>query len=188
MLAAVYGCVETIKNNVVFLRVLDFVLEVHCDKKTVESLKIGEKAKLYTRLEFNQDGFILYGFLEEEKVEIFERITKVSKVGHRTALKILSSVEPDELIYMIKSGDVDRLSQIPGVGRKTAERLISELKDEEFSVALVMNREYLDAIEALTVLGFTKSDSREAVRKVFKPGMSAEQIVKEALKKLSKRV
>ncbi len=189
MLVAVYGHVEAVKNDgMVFLRVADFVLKVHCDKKAVESLKVGEKVKLYTHLEFNQDGFILYGFPNEEKLEIFEKLTKVSKVGHKTALKILSCVEADELIYMIKSGDVDRLSRIPGVGRKTAERLVSELKDEEFSVMIVMDREYLDAIEALTVLGFPKSDSREAVRKVFKPGMAAEQIVKEALKLLSKKV
>lgn len=170
------------------LRVSDFVFEILCDKKTVESLKVGEKVKLHTHLEFNQDGFTLYGFLDEEKVEIFEKITKVSKVGHKTALKILSAVEPDEFVYMVKSADVERLSQVPGIGRKTAERLISELKDEEFSITFKMDREYLDAVEALTVLGFSRSQAREAVRMVFKPNMNAEQIVKEALKLLSKKV
>jgi len=188
LLVAVYGEVEGIKGNVVLLRVTDFVFQIHCDSKTVQSLKAGERVRLHTHLEFNQDGFTLYGFLDEEKLEVFEKITKVSKVGHRTALKILSSVEPDEFVYMIKSGDIERLSQVPGIGRKTAERLVSELKDEEFSITFTMNKEYLDAVEALTVLGFSRSEARDAVRRVFKPNMNAEQIVKEALRLLSKKV
>lgn len=188
LLVAVYGEVEGIKGNVVLLRVTDFVFQIHCDSKTVQSLKAGERVRLHTHLEFNQDGFTLYGFLDEEKLEVFEKITRVSKVGHRTALKILSSVEPDEFVYMIKSGDIERLSQVPGIGRKTAERLVSELKDEEFSITFTMNREYLDAVEALTVLGFSRSEARDAVRRVFKPNMNAEQIVKEALRLLSKKV
>lgn len=188
MFAAVYGEVEGIRGNIVLLRVTDFVLEIHCDRRTAELLKTGERVKLYTHLEFNQEGFTLYGFLDQVKLEVFEKITKVSKVGHKTALKILSSVEPDEFVYMIKSGDIERLSQVPGIGRKTAERLVSELKDQEFSIAFTMNREYLDAIEALTVLGFPKSEIRDAVRRIFKPNMNAEHIVKEALRLLSKKV
>lgn len=188
MLRAVQGRVEAIKGNSVLLSVSGFVLQILCDQKTLEALRIGDDVKLHTHLEFNQDGFTLYGFFEEEQLEIFEKVTKVSKIGHRTALKILSSLEPEEFVYMIKNNDVERLSQVPGIGRKTAERLVSELKDEEFSIVPSMNREYLDAIEALTVLGFSKSDSRDAVRKVFKPHMNAEQIVKEALRLLSKKV
>lgn len=89
MLRAVQGRVEAIKGNAVLLSVSGFVLQILCDQKTLEVLKIGEDVKLHTHLEFNQDGFTLYGFLEEEQLEIFEKVTKVSKIGHRTALKIL---------------------------------------------------------------------------------------------------
>ncbi len=81
-----------------------------------------------------------------------------------------------------------KLSHIQGIGKKTAERLIAELKDEHFELESTYSSELFDAVEALVALGFSRSESLESARSVYKNKMSTEQIVKEALKKLSKRV
>ncbi|HEY8543289.1 MAG TPA: Holliday junction branch migration protein RuvA [Pseudothermotoga sp.] len=188
LLAAVKGQVYDKELGSLLLKVGNFILRILCDNSTIEKSFPGDEIELYTHLEFNQNEFILYGFSTKEKLYVFEKILKVSKIGPKTALRIVGSLEPEEFVYLVTSQNVDKLSQIQGIGRKTAERLVAELKDENFDIKSTYSSELFDAVEALMALGFSKIESMDAARSVYKDKMNTEQIVKEALKKLSKRV
>lgn len=188
LLAAIKGKVYAKESGSLLLQVENFVIRVLCDSQTLERSTVGDEIELHTHLEFNQNEVVLYGFSRKEKLHIFEKILKVSKIGPKTALKIVGSVEPEEFVHLVINENVEKLSQIQGIGKKTAERLIAELKDEHFEIQTTYSSELFDAIEALVALGFSKTESTDVVKSVYTGKMSTEQIVKEALKKLSKKV
>ncbi len=187
LLAAVKGRVYDKEPGGLLLKVGDFILRILCDSSTIEKTFPGDEIELHTHLEFNQNEFILYGFSTKEKLYVFEKILKVSKIGPKTALRIVGSLEPEEFVHLVTSQNVDKLSQIQGVGKKTAERLVAELKDESFDIQAKYSAELFDAIEALVALGFSRAESIDVARAVYSGKMSTEQIVKEALKRLSKK-
>ncbi|MGJ8455335.1 Holliday junction branch migration protein RuvA [Pseudothermotoga sp. U03pept] len=184
---AVKGTVRYKEASTLLIELQNITIRVWCDSESIERSSIGQQVELFTHLELNQSEVVLYGFSRKEKLHIFEKILKVSKIGPKTALKIVGSVEPEEFVHLIINKDVERLGQLPGIGKKTAERLIAELKDEQFEVDSEYSTQLFDAIEALVALGFGRTESSEAARSVFKNSMSTEQIVKEALRKLTKR-
>lgn len=188
LLVGVKGTVHSKNGSSVILEINGFLIKILCDIETLEKARIGQTVQLHTHLEFSQEGITIYGFLSKERLYVFEKILKVSKIGPKTALRIVSTSEPEELVHLIISKDVEKLSRFPGIGKKTAERLIAELKDEEFEIKSDYSKELSDAIDALVALGFGKIESREAAKSVYHSSKKAEQIVKEALKILSKKV
>lgn len=170
-----------------FVDMGSFVLQIRCDRETIESLSKDEDVELHTHLVFNQDGVAIYGFLKESKLRFFEKIMKVSKIGPRTALRIISSTEAGMIARLIKDQDADRLARIPGIGKKTAERLIMELKDEDLGDISQYTPFLTDAVEALVSLGFSRGESNSAVRSVYQQGMGISDIVREALAKLGRK-
>lgn len=188
LLAAIKGQICAKESNGLLLQIGNFVIRVLCDTSTIEKSVLGNEIELYTHLEFNQNEVVLYGFSTKEKLIVFEKILKVSKIGPKTALRIVGSLEPEEFVYLVINQNVEKLSQIQGIGRKTAERLVAELKDEDFEIKGTYSSELFDAVEALVALGFSKNESMDVARSVYTDKMGTEQIVKEALKKLSKRV
>lgn len=187
LIFAVKGTVRYKEANTLLIELQNIIIRVWCDSESVEKSSIGQQIELFTHLELNQNEIVLYGFSRKEKLHVFEKILKVSKIGPKTALKIVGSVEPEEFVHLVVNKDVERLGQLPGIGKKTAERLIAELKDEQFEVDSRYSVQLFDAIEALVALGFGRIESSEAARSVFNDSMNTEQIVKEALRKLTNR-
>lgn len=187
LIFAVKGTVRYKEASTLLIELQNIIIRVWCDSESIERSSIGQQIELFTHLELNQNEAVLYGFSRREKLHIFEKILKVSKIGPKTALKIVGSVEPEEFVHLVVNKDVERLGQLPGIGKKTAERLIAELKDEQFEVDSKYSTQLFDAIEALVALGFGRTESSEVARSVFDDSMNTEQIVKEALKKLTKR-
>lgn len=147
-----------------------------------------------------EDTIALYGFLTEIEEAIFERLIAVAGVGPSLALKILSGLEPGDLVETIRRGDSRRLCSVPGVGRKTAERVIVELRDKmPLMVALVGEPAvragvsssgqilYDDLLSALINLGYQKNQADRVVDGVLRdqPGLSFEAALKKALRHLS---
>lgn len=164
---------------------------------------VGTQVKVYTHLYVKDDLVALYGFFTKEDLRIFRLLLGVSGIGPKGALGILSAIPPDELRFAVLSGDVKSISRAPGIGTKTAQRLIIELKDrldiqEAFEIqaaheatGAVSGRKGSDedqrseAVQALAALGYSLSDATRAVRKVENAKeLSAEEIIKEALKNL----
>ncbi len=187
MIHSISGTVVEKLEHTVLIKVGNFVLQILCDSETLKRIEPGQPVQLYTYLQLNQDELVLYGFLTLERLRIFRKILKVSKIGPRTALRIVSTVEPEELVWLIKKGEVAKLASLPGIGRKTAERLIAELKDEDFQIEADFSSEVFDAIEALSALGFSRQESKQVVLSVYKKGMDVEEVIKESLKLLSRK-
>ena len=172
--------------------------EVNVPVTTAERLpKLGAEVFLLIHHVFREDGQALYGFAVAEEREFFKLLVeKVSGVGPKLALNILSRLSLPILRDAILRGDVALLSQCPGVGKKTAERLVMELKDKVGlegsapSVATLAPAAALaptpasDALAALVALGFKPADADKGVRTAVAklgPGATADQLVKAAL-------
>ena len=172
--------------------------EVNVPVTTAERLpRLGAEVFLLVHHVFREDGQALYGFAVAEEREFFKLLVeKVSGVGPKMALNILSRLSLPILRDAILRGDVALLSQCPGVGKKTAERLVMELKDKvglEGSAATVATlapaaalapTPASDALAALVALGFKPADADKGVRTAVAklgPGATADQLVKAAL-------
>jgi len=172
--------------------------EVNVPVTTAERLpKLGAEVFLLIHHVFREDGQALYGFAVAEEREFFKLLVeKVSGVGPKMALNILSRLSLPILRDAILRGDVALLSQCPGIGKKTAERLVMELKDKVGleggapTVATISPTAALaptpasDALAALVALGFKPADADKGVRTAVAklgPGATADQLVKAAL-------
>ena len=165
----------------------------------------GEEIKIYTHHAVKEDGQSLYGFLYREDREMFRQLISVNGVGPKGALAILGVLDPDDLRLAIVTGDSKSISRAQGIGQKTAQRVILDLKDKignEFihpdraqdmgasgdaGGALFGGSAELEAIDALTVLGYTRVEAARAVRRLSIPeGSSTEDILKQALRVINK--
>lgn len=170
----------------------------------VLSRKRGEIVKLYTELSVREDGVELFGFLSEEERSVFNLLTGVSGVGPKAAMSLLSSFSPDKLIFAVGTEDVKSLARANGIGNKTAARIVLELKDkvsgdlfrESGRTAANPDGTLLDmpkksgklteATEALTALGYDKSQILAALRGIEVEKLSLEEIITAALRKFVK--
>ncbi len=185
MIRRITGKVVGIGRDRVVIDVCGFGLEVLCPADVIENLRIGEEVTMLTTMTFGDEPRI-YGFLSEEEQRVFERLMRVPKVGPKTALRILSSSDTETLVSMIKSGDHRALSRIPGIGLKTAERIVAELRKEFSDFEVEEIHDFSDALDALVALGYSTKEAISAIKSVAKPGMNVEDIIKGALRFLSK--
>ena len=171
--------------------------EAYCSGEAFRKIAIGEIAELYTYLQVKEDGVSLFGFASPKEKEIFLKVTSVSGVGPKLGISILTGMTADEVAIAIQTADVKGLSKVKGLGKKTAEKLVLELHGK-ISAAEVMSAsgddvkstpvtEKLtpvdeDAVSALTGLGFSKSESVQAVKRAKEQGATTvEDIIMRAL-------
>jgi len=151
---------------------------------------VGEKVMLFTHLSVREDAHLLFGFVSDEERIVFRQLLKISGIGARTALSVLSGMSVADLQLAITSQDSARLTTIPGIGKKTAERLVLELKDKV--KALVSSSAPLsgvlpnsDILNALLALGYNDKEAQWAVKQL-PVGASVNEGIRQALKFLSK--
>ena len=147
----------------------------------------GAKVSLHTHLQVREDSHRLYGFNTIRQRDLFRSLLKVSGVGPRVALAILSGLNTEEFERCIGDGDIAQLTRVPGIGRKTAERLLVEMRDRmsELAVASPENAEQ-DAVSALLALGYKPAEAARALRAVRQAGMSSEELIRGALTALAR--
>jgi Holliday junction DNA helicase RuvA len=166
---------------------------------TISHLKLGERAKLYVSESVREDCFDLYGFWSKSERRSFELLLGVSGVGPKAALSILSAGTPESLAMAILSGDEKALTVAPGIGKKIAQRIILELKDKiakesagfalpvlPMTAAAGQDGKLSDAGAALGVLGYGAAEINAALRGVDVSALTAEEIIKAALKNMMK--
>lgn len=159
---------------------------------------VGASVALRIHTHVREDTLALYGFFSSQEQLLFHRLIGVVGVGPSLALKVMSGLEPKELIGAIRHGDLRRLNAIPGVGKKTAERLVLELRDKMPEVAARDEREHggpVDRIRALVDdlssalenLGFPRARAEKDVETVVRehPDATFEDALKTVLRKLS---
>jgi Holliday junction DNA helicase RuvA len=153
---------------------------------------VGEKVTLYTHLVVRQDAHLLYGFVREAQRRLFRELLKVNGVGPRVALAVLSGLSDEEFSRCVAEEDIARLTKVPGIGRKTAERLVIEMRDKlPKDIAMPASTAagpatpgdpVSEAVSALVALGYKPNEASRAVRSASTKGLSAEEIIRQALK------
>jgi Holliday junction DNA helicase RuvA len=152
---------------------------------------LGEPAQLLTHLVVREDAQLLYGFLTEGERGTFRELVKISGVGPRTALALLSGLSVTELSLAVSRQDTARLVKVPGIGKKTAERLLLELKGKlgaELALtagATPLSDAQADIAQALQSLGYNEREAQAAI-KALPADVGVSDGIKQALKALNR--
>ena len=145
----------------------------------------GEMVTLFTHLVVREDAHLLFGFATLDERGAFRRLIRISGVGARTALAVLSGLSVADLADAVARQDAARLVKIPGIGKKTAERLLLELKGKLTEVAATSQSPSADVLNALLALGYSEKEAAAAVRGL-QPGLPVAEAIRSALKALAK--
>jgi len=167
--------------------------ELEAPMSTVFDLpETGREVTLCVHYAVKEDSVALYGFLRESERALFRLVQKVSGIGAKIALAILSGASADEFARLVHTGDVTALTKIPGIGKKTAERIIVELRDRVDGMAVatplgagrgaVPADPVSEASVALQQLGYKPVEVARLVKDAAEPGDSAEAIIRKALR------
>ena len=146
----------------------------------------GDPVSLYTHLVVREDAHTLYGFGTLEERSTFRQLIKISGVGARTALAVLSGLSVAELSQAVAQQEASRLTRIPGIGKKTAERLLLELKGKLAEVTAPAASQHAgDVVNALVALGYSEKEAAAAAKGVA-PGIPLAEAIRAALKTLAR--
>lgn len=164
---------------------------------------VGEEAIVYTHFVVREDAQLLYGFNTVKERALFREVIKANGVGPKLGLGILSGMTASQFVASVEREDISTLVKLPGVGKKTAERLVVEMKDRlkgwsagdlftPFTDAAPIDRTSQstqsnaeeEAVSALLALGYKPTQASKVVSQVMKPGMSSEELIREALKSM----
>lgn len=152
----------------------------------------GGEAAFLTHFVVREDAMQLYGFSSAQERDVFRALIKISGIGPKIGLAVLSSMSISDFASAVQSEDAAMISRTPGIGKKTAERLILELKGKLSGVELSLpgasaqqDSDYADVVGALTALGYSSKEAAAAV-KSLSPGLSVSDGIRKALQHLSK--
>ena len=152
--------------------------------------ELGREVSLFTHYAQKEDSVSLYGFLREPERRLFRDVQKVSGIGAKIALAVLSGVSVDEFARLVQAGDITALTRIPGIGKKTAERMVVELRDRAAdlagggvpgAMAAGAGDPVADAVTALQQLGYKPAEAARMAREAAAPGDEAATIIRKAL-------
>ncbi|QZY57059.1 Holliday junction branch migration protein RuvA [Crassaminicella profunda] len=192
------GRLEFIGEDYVVIDNRDIGYKIYTSGESIAHLKTElEKVIVYTQLIVRDDDMSIFGFATKEELKMFQLLTTVTGIGPKVGLGILSSIPMNQLIGIIISEDIQGLTKAQGVGKKTAQRIILELKEKVdhklamFEPTLIPKVETVDgdkeeAVSALVALGYTKVEANKAVDYVKDSCKNVEEMIKKALKFLSK--
>ena len=152
--------------------------------------ELGREVTLFVHYAHKEDTVALYGFLREAERTQFRNLLRVSGIGAKIALSVLSGASADEFARLVQAGDITALTRVPGIGKKTAERIVVELRDRVAVVGAVASGGAMavprdaqsEALTALQQLGYKPVEAQRLIRETQTPGDSAEALIRKALK------
>ena len=153
---------------------------------------VGEAVLLHTHLTVREDAHLLYAFASTGEKSLFRTLIKLSGVGPKLALAVLSGVGVDEFWTLVRSGDAARLTKLPGIGKKTADRMVLELREKAGAADSAGPLSGLDSADttplaearsALEALGYKPAEAQRLTDAVKTEGLATDQIIREALKR-----
>lgn len=199
MLAYIKGTLEVKTKNFIVIDVGGLGYKIFMPETTINEIgEIGENIKVHTYYRVREDDISIYGFRTAEELRMFELLLSVSGVGAKSALTMLSCIEPSEFAIAVISNNVKLLTQIPGIGTKSAQRIILELKDklkaeqdeEQIEQSKLksakINETVQEAISGLMVLGYSRKDIEKAFEHLAVESSSVEDLIKNGLILLAK--
>ena len=157
----------------------------------------GQPVVILTHLSVKEDSHTLYGFATEAERRLFRQLLRISGIGAKLALTILSGARGEELARYVVEGDAAALTRLPGIGKKTAERIIIELRDKLGDLSMVSaagpagarvaaGDALGEAVTALIALGYKAQEAARMARSAAQPGMGVEEIIRHALQAMVK--
>ncbi|TPF96883.1 ATP-dependent DNA helicase RuvA [Bifidobacterium sp. UTCIF-39] len=176
MIASLNGTIAAVTKDAAIIEVGGVGYEVRMPGSDLAAMHIGQKTTVFTRLAVSQDAIALYGFLSKTAKDLFLSLQKVSGVGPKVALSLVSTLGPTQLMSAVANGDAAALSKAPGLGKKGAQKIILELKGSinlsELENGTQTVEEPKDSgteqvVEALVSLGWQQRDAVQAVRQVL---------------------
>ena len=195
MIGSLIGLIKEKTPSAILLEVKGIGYEISIPLSTSFQLpKVGESAFLLTHLVVREDQHSLYGFATEEERKLFRALIKISGVGAKLAITILSGTNVTGFIQSVVNEDIDALVHLPGIGKKTAERLVVEMKDKISEISdeqhnlqdSGVNSAVAEAINALVNLGYKTKDAKNILDKIDSEELSVEDLIRQALKSLNK--
>ena len=166
--------------------------EVEVTTGAAASLAAAEQVDLHTHCIAREDGQTLYGFANAAERDLFRTVIKVSGIGPKLALALLSTVSPEQFAAAVTSGNVATITRVPGIGQRTASRLVVELRDRVDAVAVAAatsggNEAVREAVLALVALGYREAAAAQAIAEVAEARADAavEDLLQEALKRMA---
>ena len=198
MFAYIKGSLEMKFKNYIVIDVGGLGYKIFMAEDSINTIgDIGDTVKVFTYYRVREDDVSIYGFKTQEELRMFELLLSVSGVGAKSALVMLSCIEPSEFAIAVISNNVKLLTQVPGIGTKSAQRIILELKDKikaEQSEEQIeqsqektskINENVQEAISGLMVLGYSKKDIEKAFEHLAVESLSVEDLIKKGLILLS---
>ena len=195
MIGSLIGLIKEKTPSSILLEVNGIGYEIAVPLSTSFQLpNVGESAYLLTHLVVREDQHSLYGFATDEERKLFRALIKISGVGAKLAITILSGTNVNGFIQSVVNEDIDALVHLPGIGKKTAERLIVGMKDKVSEISsdensLSQNNEnsaVAEAMNALVNLGYKTKDAKTILDKIESEGLTVEELIRQALKSLNK--
>ena len=199
MIAYLRGKVLTTTLETAILDVNGVGYEIYCSRGAFKKTNVGEVAELHTYLQVKEDGMTLFGFESVREKEMFLKLISVPNVGPKMGIAVFGALSVDEFATAIATADVKRLSTVKGLGKKTAEKIVLDLHGK-ISAAEILSANGDDlsaptaaptaklsaadeeAVSALMGLGFTRTESANAVRKAREVGaVTVEEVIMKAL-------
>ena len=203
MIGRIHGTLLEKTPPFILLDVNGIGYEVFASMSTFYQIpEVGEKVTLHTHFVVREDRQTLYGFSTLAERTVFKSLIKISGVGPKLAITILSSIEPHQFLLCVEQQDITTLVKLPGVGKKTAERLVVEMRDRiadlnlspsttpgEFNqtqIKVPANTVMQDAVSALVSLGYKPNEAQRVVKAVMgEDTHSSEELIRAALKTLA---
>ena len=195
MIGSLIGLIKEKTPSSILLEVNGIGYEIAVPLSTSFQLpNVGESAYLLTHLVVREDQHSLFGFATDEERKLFRALIKISGVGAKLAITILSGTNVNGFIQSVVNEDIDALVHLPGIGKKTAERLVVEMKDKVSEISsdensLSQNNEnsaVAEAMNALVNLGYKTKDAKTILDKIESEGLTVEELIRQALKSLNK--
>ncbi len=196
MIGSLNGLIISKKPSEVLLEVNGIGYEVYIPLSTSFKLpSVDQTVQLLTHLIVREDQHTLYGFITEDERKLFRALIKISGVGAKLALTILSGINVEGFIRSVQMQDVDTLIHLPGIGKKTAERLLVEMKDKVGQMGDITQNDAIEskdlriiqeAHNALTSLGYKSVEARKILDGIDSNGLTVEALLKQALQSLNK--
>jgi Holliday junction DNA helicase RuvA len=190
MIGRITGTLLGIEHQTALVDVGGVGYEIECPISTLCELPpVGQAITLLTHFVVREDAQLLYGFLTHEDRESFRILIKISGVGPKLAIGVLSGLSGDELAAAVERDDVATLTRLPGVGKKTAERLLVELRGRMNSTGRAQSSNAVSSVEeavlGLVALGYKEAEARRAINAQPKdPEATPESLIRSSLKQM----
>lgn len=200
MFVYIKGSLEMKSSGYIVIDINGLGYKIFMSQNNIDSIgELHNIIKVFTYVKVREDDISIFGFKTQEELKMFELLISVSGVGAKSALVMLSCIEPSDFAIAVISNDVKVLTKVPGIGNKSAQRIILELKDKlkeeqleeklkDSSKRLKDNSENInEAISGLMVLGYSKKDIEKAFEHLDIDNLSIEDLIKKGLILLSQK-